>query len=230
MALAYMLVAPIVNPVVIASTFAAYRAFPTWLLVPFGRIGLGVLLGMVIAAFVGRDRFRRLVRDNAQPDPLPGHAASGDHHHHAPLSRKLSAVADHAVAEFLDVAVFLIAGAAVAAFVQTFVSRAILVNVGHSPVLAVPVMMALAVLLNLCSEADAFVAASFSATFSVASQLAFLVLGPMLDLKLIIMYTMVFRRQLILILVPTILVVIFLAMQAFALAEYLFRAAPGASP
>src|SRR5262249_11165615 len=64
------------------------------------------------------------------------------------------------------------------------------------PVAAILVMMLFAVLVTLCSEADAFVAASFS-TLPPASKLAFLVLGPMLDLKLIFMYTRVFRPRLI---------------------------------
>src|SRR5262249_32930095 len=64
------------------------------------------------------------------------------------------------------------------------------------PVLSIGIMMALAVLLCLCSEADAFVAASFT-TLQPAAKLAFLVLGPMLDLKLYLMYTRVFRPRLI---------------------------------
>ena len=54
----------------------------------------------------------------------------------------------------------------------------------------------MAVLLNLCSEADAFVAASFrSSLVPLSAQLAFMVLGPMLDIKLIAMYLKVFRRR-----------------------------------
>ena len=55
-------------------------------------------------------------------------------------------------------------------------------------------MMIMAVVLNLCSEADAFVAASFrSSLVPISAQLAFMILGPMLDIKLIIMYLKVFR-------------------------------------
>ncbi len=63
-----------------------------------------------------------------------------------------------------------------------------------NPWTAVPAMMVLAVALNLCSEADAFVAASFYA-FPLAAKLAFLVLGPMFDLKLLVMYTALFRPR-----------------------------------
>ncbi len=64
------------------------------------------------------------------------------------------------------------------------------------PVLAIVSMMAMAVLLCLCSEADAFVAASYT-TLNPSAKLAFLTLGPMLDLKLYFMYTRVFRPRLI---------------------------------
>ena len=106
-----------------------------------------------------------------------------------------------------------------AAFVQTAITRSLLAGVGHSPVLAVPSMMGLAILLNICSEADAFVAVSFSAAFSFASQLAFLVLGPMLDCKLMIMYTMAFRRRMILALIAAIVVSVLVVMQLIALAD-----------
>jgi uncharacterized membrane protein YraQ (UPF0718 family) len=64
------------------------------------------------------------------------------------------------------------------------------------PVLAILLMMIMAIVLCLCSEADAFVAASF-VTLHPAAKLAFLVLGPMLDFKLFLMYTRVFEFRLI---------------------------------
>jgi len=68
--------------------------------------------------------------------------------------------------------------------------------------------MVLAALLNLCSEADAFVAASFT-HFAFAAKLAFLVFGPMFDIKLLSMYFSVFRRKLIVRLVTTTCIVVF---------------------
>jgi uncharacterized membrane protein YraQ (UPF0718 family) len=68
------------------------------------------------------------------------------------------------------------------------------VSVLGAPVLSILIMMSMAVALNLCSEADAFVAASFrSSLVPISTQLAFMILGPMLDIKLIIMYLKVFR-------------------------------------
>jgi hypothetical protein len=76
------------------------------------------------------------------------------------------------------------------------------------PMLAVPAMMLLAVLMCLCSEADAFVAASFT-TLHPSAKVAFLVLGPMFDLKLLLMFTRVFRRRLIATIVITVVIQVF---------------------
>jgi uncharacterized membrane protein YraQ (UPF0718 family) len=65
--------------------------------------------------------------------------------------------------------------------------------VAETPVLGIAAMMALAALLSLCSESDAFVAASFT-PFGPSAQLAFLVFGPMVDLKLATLYAGTFRR------------------------------------
>jgi hypothetical protein len=68
-------------------------------------------------------------------------------------------------------------------------------------------MMILAILLSICSEADAFVAASFL-TFPAGAQLAFVTIGPMVDLKLIGMYAATFQRKFVfaLVLGPTVLI------------------------
>src|SRR5213078_2405391 len=99
----------------------------------------------------------------------------------------------HLTSDFLFMGRFLILGAAIAAAVQTFVPQTIVGKVADLPVLSMVAMMALAFLMSLCSESDAFVAASFT-QFGPAAQLAFLVSGPMIDLKLGALYAGTFRR------------------------------------
>ena len=86
--------------------------------------------------------------------------------------------------DFLFMARFLLLGATIAAAIQTFLPASLLTGVADLPVLSVVAMMGLAVLLSLCSESDAFVAASF-VQFAPSAQLGFLVLGPMVDMKLL---------------------------------------------
>lgn len=66
-------------------------------------------------------------------------------------------------------------------------------------------MMFLAILICLCSEADAFIAASFTA-LRPSAKAAFLVLGPMLDMKLFLMYTRIFKPKLIWTIIPTVFI------------------------
>ena len=58
-------------------------------------------------------------------------------------------------------------------------------------------MMGLAIALNLCSETDAFIAAGFRGVLPDTAQMAFMVLGPMLDMKLLLMYLTMFRKRVI---------------------------------
>ncbi len=88
---------------------------------------------------------------------------------------------------------FLIVGAAIAAAIQTFVPQTFLNGVAGLPILSIVAMMALAYVMSLCSESDAFVAASF-VQFTAPAQLAFLVFGPMVDIKLSALYVGTFGR------------------------------------
>ena len=106
----------------------------------------------------------------------------------------------HVVHDFMLLGGYLLLGSFIAAGLQAFVPRDMLVSVGATPVAASGAMMLMAFLLNLCSEADAFVAAAL-AQFSFAGRLAFLVFGPMLDVKLVAMYLGAFPKRMLLLVV-----------------------------
>ncbi len=178
MAMVFLLAAPIVNPTVIASTFAAFVGQDTWLAMPVARVGVGVTVAMATGAAL-QWWSRRHPLDEAKVVP-----AGGAHTHEGPaLLRVLQAV----VHDFMLIGGYLLVGSILAAAFQSFVPRTALVALGQTPVAATGSMMALAYGLNVCSEADAFIAAAFS-QFSFASRLAFLVFGPMLDMKLTMLY------------------------------------------
>ena len=98
------------------------------------------------------------------------------------------------VHDFLHAGGFLVIGAAAAAAIQTFVPQDLLDTLGASPAIAVLGMTFLAIVLSICSEADAFVAASFTQV-SPTAQLAFMVTGPVVDLKLVSMQAGVFGTR-----------------------------------
>ncbi len=99
-------------------------------------------------------------------------------------------VIDH----FLEMAAFFLMGVFIAAAMKTWFGNAAFSDLGATLVLAPLAMMLTAFILSLCAEADAFVAASFS-EFSLPALLAFLVFGPMFDIKLFLMYRVVFRTS-----------------------------------
>ena len=112
--------------------------------------------------------------------------------------------------DFLDMGRFLIAGALLAAMMQTVVPQSTLLAVGQGPIISVFVMMALAFILSVCSTVDSFIALAFSGAFTTGSLFGFLVFGPMVDIKSSLLFLGVFRRRtvLYLILLPLALVAV----------------------
>jgi uncharacterized membrane protein YraQ (UPF0718 family) len=131
-------------------------------------------------------------------------------------ARGIGSVGEHLAADALFMGKFLVLGAAAAAFLQTVVPRDIVAGLSDAPVLGTLALMALAFMLSLCSEADAFVAVSFSG-FGLGPQLAFLALGPVIDTKLAVLYGAAFPRRF----VPVLLVV---AVPIIVVASLLFEA------
>ncbi len=219
-ALAFLLAGPIVNPLVFASTWTAYGfKFET----AFLRVFIGFFIAVTVAAIL--DRFL------SGYEVLKEDAGSGTcrlcHDHNETRGRlsfirKIQSALQHGALDFYDIGRFLIMGAFIAAALQTFVPRQAFTAVMSGPLTAIGSMMALAIALNLCSEADAFIAASFGpAGVLFSAQLAFMVLGPMLDIKLILMYLGVFKTRLILCLSVMVIAAVFLVMTGLELSGWL---------
>jgi len=185
-AVTFMLAAPILNPVVIASTYVAYRGRSTQWTMIGGRFVLGFLVAIAVGWLVGSRSTDELLKQNPEEA----------HEHLTELGRpeaRWRRLFVHLGNDFLFMGRYLIFGAAIAAAIQTFLPTSVLDGVGGAPLLSLLVMMGLAAVMSLCSESDAFVAASF-VQFGPSSQLAFLVFGPMVDLKLLPLYAGTFRR------------------------------------
>ncbi|MEQ1854768.1 MAG: permease, partial [Chthoniobacteraceae bacterium] len=109
--------------------------------------------------------------------------------------RKVMLAIQSATADFLDVAFFFVIGTAITSVFAVGVNREVIAPLAQSPFLSVVALMVLAALLALCSTTDAFVAATQLTAFSPAAKLAFLLFGPVFDLKLFWLYGLVFRRR-----------------------------------
>jgi uncharacterized protein len=183
-AIGFMLSSPIINPIVLLSTAVAYQGQAA-LEMTLGRALLGIVVALVSATIIGRTPAATLLRPRRAP-----------HHHHGHGSRP-RAVADHLTADLLFMGRFVIAGAVLAAAMQTVVPQSVFTGVLTTPLLGAGLLMTLAFILSLCSEADAFVAVSFI-QFPLGPQLAFLVFGPILDIKLALLYGATFGRAFVL--------------------------------
>jgi uncharacterized membrane protein YraQ (UPF0718 family) len=211
-ALGFMFAAPVLNPVVLASTWVAFGGGLDGLEMTAGRAGLGFLVAMAAGLAVSRGGGNVLRSDvDVDAGPHDHH----DHHHSqapgadVPWRARLGDYLGHTASDLLFMARFLVLGAAVSALMQTFVPQQVLGTVAGTFLLGSLTLMAMAFILSLCSEADAFVAVSFTA-FPRSSQLAFLVFGPILDTKLAALYGATFRSsfvpRLAIVTVPMILV------------------------
>jgi hypothetical protein len=161
------------------------------------RMGLAFGVAVTAAAIVHFVRKSYVLREDLLQTGLP---AIHDHEERRLIRLKVAAAVRASVGDFMDVTVYFILGAAVATLFNTSVNQQIIMPLAENRQLAVLSMMGLAGLLSLCSTSDAFVAATFTA-FPSASKLAFLVFGPMVDLKLVFIYGLVFRKRFIFFLV-----------------------------
>ncbi|MGF1657443.1 MAG: permease [Verrucomicrobiales bacterium] len=211
-AVTYMLAAPIVNPIVALSTYAAfsgssflspgasriYDGAP-----PEAVVALRLILGFGIAVLAGLVALqfdpKTYLRSSALATPLPSRTGliklpSPGAKQYPEWVIKLSQAIHVAASDFRDIAVFLVMGAAVASFFNTAVDQEVIQPLASEPLWAIPAMLAFAFIIGLCSTSDAFIAATF-VTFPLSSRLGFMVLGPMTDIKLIFIYRLVFRSR-----------------------------------
>lgn len=226
-ALTYMLAAPIVNPITALSTWKAFQGQAPWMMTG-GRMLLGYLVAVGVGLVVARISLKRVLKqsllqkiESAQEKETEesggccGHDHSHDHEHD-PAKKdddgRLIAAMRSAQKDFVDVGVYFTIGVAITALFNTGIAPGAewLDTLAGNPVVAPAALMILAFILSLCSTSDAFIAATL-AKFSWGAKLAFLVFGPMLDVKLIFLYQTVLKRRFIAAMSVSIFMVIWLA-------------------
>ena len=209
-ALGFLFAAPVLNPIVLASTWAAFPDQP-WLLLarPVGAVVVALGLALLLRLLPEPELLRADLLEErrlAQPlatvsllerrgglvgsPPLPFPTAPAD-----PPRPRLEELLRHGGREFLDLALLLVLGCVIAAVVQTFVPRGWLLAVGGAPTLSILALMLLALVVSVCSSVDAFLALSFAAQVTPGALLAFLLLGPVIDLKLVGLLGLLFRPR-----------------------------------
>ncbi len=198
-AITYLVSAPIMNPIVIISTMSAFQTVEAktgalsggWMAV--ARISLGYAIAVAVGLFLLRKKPSDVLKANlVRGMDTTQQAAAADAV--VPFNDKLVHAMRTAMRDFLDTAMYFAIGVMITSVFNTQVDQARVDLVAGSDWTAIPSLMGLAFVLALCSTSDAFIAAPMAA-FSSAAKLAFLVFGPMLDVKLVFMYSAVFRRK-----------------------------------
>ncbi len=189
-AVTFILSGPILNPIVFAATIMAFRSHPE---VTIGRMGLAfavaVTVGLLVYVFSRNNPLKRSLQEFSEQDSANGVRKL---HEHPKTWRSLFV---HAGDELIEMGKYLVLGAFLTACIQSFIPREELLALGNGPTASYLFMMGFAFILSLCSTSDAFVASAFTHTFTVGPLVSFLVLGPMLDFKSLLMLSATFKTK-----------------------------------
>lgn len=205
--IAFMLTGPIINPIVLFATFIAFGN--DWRMAAI-RSGSAIIVAFVVATaislFYPEIPFRGHMPHASAAETAATMEMPAAPVRVRPMRLRLLDVMLHAIEEFFSVGKYLVLGAFIAASMQTFIPTSSLIHLGKDPVTSSLIMMVMAFVMSLCSEADAFVASSFRSTFSLGAVSAFLVFGPMIDIKNTLMLLGVFKGKFVAVLIALVAV------------------------
>ena len=199
-AVPFLVTAPVINPIVLFATYSAFgNSFRMALLRALGSMVVAVLLGIFLGFFADSN----IQKENRK-------AVHEHDFSHLSKGQKLFQVFIQAIDEFFDTGRYLVFGCLFASLVQVYVPTRILTSISSTPAVAILLLMLLSFLLSLCSEADAFIGSSLIASFGLSPVLAFLVIGPMLDVKNLLMMKNYFKTRFIWQFISLVTIVVFL--------------------
>lgn len=184
-AVPFLATAPIINPIVLFATYSAFGNSIRFLILRFvGATIVAIALGVMLAFLVDDN----ILKEDAKPTHFHDYSDKKWY-------QKIFLALAHAIDEFFDTGRYLVFATLIASAMQIYLPTRVLTTIGHSPITAILVMMLLAFILSLCSEADAFIGASLLSTFGIAPVMAFLLIGPMIDIKNLMMMVNSFKTR-----------------------------------
>ena len=182
----FLLAAPIINPITIATTHAAF-GWDGWILVAriVGGFVIANLIGWLFSLQHDQDALltRRFSAECAMPHP---HQHGG-----ARVHRSLELF----IRETSVIMPALFIGSVVAGAIQVLVPRSVLVTLGSNPLWSILAMLLLAFVISVCSNVDAFFILPFASTFMPGSIVTFLVFGPIIDIKMLALLRTTFTTR-----------------------------------
>jgi uncharacterized membrane protein YraQ (UPF0718 family) len=207
-AITYMLSAPIINPIVIVSTMKAFSSSVGQFSLrqneamesygPLFMTSSRLIIAFIVTVSVGLIVLKCRPKSILKPSIIPRSQGGTDDEHGGggatiSGSDKLVLAMRTAMRDFLETAMYFTIGVAITAVFKAYVTEDLILLFNQNEVTGIGLMMVLAFVLSLCSTSDAFIAANFPVPQS--AKLAFLVFGPMMDVKLVFMYLSVFRSK-----------------------------------
>ena len=222
-AISFMLASPIINPVVLLATYNAfYKSNPEifWARLGFG-IGIALIIGIIMGILFNN---KKIVTNNIEEyeeeccchhnhdhKKCEHHDHNHEHHHEKhTLKNDIPAILKHTAYDMFEVVKYLMFGALLASLVQVLLPRSILVTFNNNNILSIITLMLFAYLISLCSTSDSFVGKSLLSTFTKSSILAYLVLGPMIDIKNTVVLLGNYNKKFVITLISLIFIIIFI--------------------
>lgn len=201
-AFAFMVTAPIINPIVLFSTFIAFGN--SWKFAFLRALG-SFIVALIIGSWIAYINQSPILKADLQ--------SHKEHHTHEEtqphsFSQNLWSVLVHGIDEFFDTGRYLIIGALIASSMQVYLPTQFMLQLTSSKLVGILVMLVLAFTMSLCSEADAFVGSSLLSLFGTNAIVAFLVFGPMVDIKNLMMMKRSFHGKFIVQLIALISVIV----------------------
>ena len=202
-AISFMLASPIINPVVLLSTYYAF--FRTNPEIFYFRLLFGIAIALIIGIIMG-------LIFNKKNVTLNNISCECEHEHLHPKGIKytLKSIVKHTALDMFEVVKYLMIGALIASLCQVLIPRNILTFFNDNQVFSILVLMLFAYLISLCSTSDSFVGRTLLSSFSKSSILAYLLLGPMIDIKNTFVLCGNFKKSFTITLITLIFIVIFI--------------------
>lgn len=210
-AVSFMLASPIINPVVLLSTYYAfYRTNPE---IFWYRLLLGIIISLVIGIIIGIIFGKKeIITNNLDDDNCHCHETNNchHHHHHKSIKNNILNIFKHTAYDMFEVVKYLMFGAFIASLVQVLLPRNILEIFNNNNLLSIIILMIFAYLISLCSTSDSFVGKSLLSSFTKSSILAYLLLGPMIDIKNTVVLLGNYKKSFVISLISFIFITIFI--------------------
>lgn len=193
-AITFMAATPVINPVVILST---YYAFSGNMAVVVGRVCFGIIAAIIIGlVFVIWPPKGTVLSGGALDRLMCSCGCYEDAESITTFSGKVGLFIRHSQAEFFSVGKYLVIGTFIASIFQVLGTGIFTAaQSGAGLAVSIIIMMGMAFVLSLCSSSDAVIARSFANQFPMGAIMGFLVFGPMMDIKNVMMLSSGFSKS-----------------------------------